>query len=445
MKFKTFKILVLFINMAAISLTSVCYSQNNWTYKKDKIKIPFELTHNLIIVDVQFNGTQLKMIVDTGAAKNMIFSVPENDSLYINKAERIVISGVGITENVVGYLSQNNALKVNQYYDYNFEVVYVSNHEISIVNKLGIPINGILGSSFFKKYLVEIDYQRKILTIHKNKDIKLIKVKKKYSKSEVAIIENKPYFTLKTTIDSKEQNLNLLFDTGLGDGLWLFENDTIQCGKIHFTDFLGRGLSGDIKGKKARIKELSIQNNSLNNVLVSYPEIKYFDQLKVLKSRNGSLGGEIIKRFNWFLDYESQTFYFKKNDLFDLPFEYNMSGIEVQHSGSKWEKEEIRNDSPTMTINANEFVFENSNLKFNYKYELKPIFEIYTVRENSPAAKAGILEGDKIIKINNKSSKYLSIQSITNLFQSEEGKLIKITIERDGKKIDFEFRLEKIL
>ena len=98
-----------------------------------------------------------------------------------------------------------------------------------------------------------------------------------------------------------------------------------------------------------------------------------------------------------------------------------------------------------MTINANEFVFENSNLKFNYKYELKPIFEIYTVRENSPAAKAGILEGDKIIKINNKSSKYLSIQSITNLFQSEEGKLIKITIERDGKKIDFEFRLEKIL
>jgi hypothetical protein len=74
------------------------------------------------------------MIVDTGAAKNMIFSVPENDSLYINKAERIVISGVGITENVVGYLSQNNALKVNQYYDYNFEVVYVSNHEISIVN-----------------------------------------------------------------------------------------------------------------------------------------------------------------------------------------------------------------------------------------------------------------------------------------------------------------------
>jgi len=445
LQFKTFKTLILFFNLAAILLANICYSQNSWPSKKDKIKIPFEFTHNLIILDVYFNGTQLKMIADTGATKNMIFSVPENDSLYINKAERIVISGVGISENVVGYLSQNNSLKVKQYNDDNFEVVYVSDHEISIVNKLGIPINGILGSSFFKKYLVEIDYQRKILILHKNKDVKLNKVKKKYSKSEVAIIENKPYFMLKTTIENKEHNLNLLFDTGLGDGLWLFENDTIQCGKKYFTDFLGRGLSGDIKGKKSRVEELSIENNTLKNVLVSYPEVKYFDQLKVLKSRNGSLGGEITKRFNWFLDYENHIFYFKKNDFFDLPFEYNMSGIEVQHSGSKWEKEEIRDNSPTMAINANEFVFENSNLKYNYKYELKPVFEIYAVRENSPAAKSGIQVGDKILKINNKSSKDLTIQFITNLFQSEEGKLIKITIERDGKKIDFEFRLEKIL
>lgn len=385
------------------------------------------------------------MIVDTGAAKNMIFSVPENDSLYMNKAERIIISGVGITENVVGYLSQNNVLKINKYYDDNFEVVYVSDHEISIVNKLGIPINGILGSSFFKKYLVEINYQKKMLILHKNKDVKLNKVKNKYSKSDIIIIENKPYFLLNTSIESNDKNLNLLFDTGLGDGLWLFENDTIQCNNNHFVDFLGRGLSGDIKGKRSRIDELKIQNSILKNVLVSYPEIKYFDQLKVLKNRNGSIGGEIIKRFNWFLDYENQVFYFKKNELFDLPFEYNMSGIEVQHSGSKWEKEEIRNDSPSNTINVNEFVFENSNLKFNHKYELKPIFEIYSVRDNSPAANAGIKEGDKIVTINNKPSKFWTIQAITNLFQSEDGKLIKITIERNKIKIDFEFRLKKIL
>ena len=122
-----------------------------------------------------------------------------------------------------------------------------------------------------------------------------------------------------------------------------------------------------------------------------------------------------------------------------------MSGIEVQHAGSQWVKEEIRDNPPNASINANEFIFENSNLRFNYKYELKPIFEIYMVRENSPAAKAGIQKGDKIVKINNRASQYLTIQNITNLFQSENGKQIKLTVERNGAKIDYEFNLEKVL
>ena len=84
--------------MAAILLANICYSQNSWTSKKDKIKIPFELTHNLIILDVDFNGTPLKMILDTGASNNMIFSVSENDSIIMNDANKITISGAGNTE-----------------------------------------------------------------------------------------------------------------------------------------------------------------------------------------------------------------------------------------------------------------------------------------------------------------------------------------------------------
>jgi len=47
--------------------TILSFSQKieNWNSKKDKIKIPFELSHNLIIVDVIFNGVNLKMIADT--------------------------------------------------------------------------------------------------------------------------------------------------------------------------------------------------------------------------------------------------------------------------------------------------------------------------------------------------------------------------------------------
>ena len=49
---------------------------------------------------------------------------------------------------------------------------------------------------------------------------------------------------------------------------------------------------------------------------------------------------------------------FKPNKYFDDPFNYNMSGIEVQHFGIQWIKEEIRSNSASNSINANEFIFD---------------------------------------------------------------------------------------
>ncbi len=164
-----------------------------------------------------------------------------------------------------------------------------------------------------------------------------------------------------------------------------------------------------------------------------------------LQGRNGSLGGEILKRFNWILNYETKNFYFKKNKLFDEAFNYNMSGIEVQHNGSQWVKETTYNNLQGKKINVNETVFEDFNRQYSFIYKLKPIFEIYAVRKDSPAEKVGLKIGDIILSINRKSSQHLSIQKIAEIFQSQEGKTIKIEVERQGQNLKFEFQLEKIL
>ena len=71
-------------------------------------------------------------------------------------------------------------------------------------------------------------------------------------------------------------------------------------------------------------------------------------------------------------DYKNNKVYFKKNQLFDLPFEYNMSGLEIQHKGSQWVKYEVsaldrKNNEVDKVINFYEKVVD-------YKYELKPIY-----------------------------------------------------------------------
>lgn len=414
-----------------------------WNSKKDKIKIPFELSHNLIIIDVVFNGVKLKMIADTGASKSIVFSLPENDSLELKEANLITISGAGISEKVQGYLSKKNTLKVKGYLDYNFEAIFVFNHDISLVNKLGIPINGILGSSFFKNYLIEIDYDKKKMILHKSKQDKFVKIKRDYIETDLEITKNRPYIFLKTKFKEEQFDLKLLFDTGLGDGLWIFENDKIKCNSVFFVDYLGKGLSGDIYGKKSRIEEVRLEDNMLKDVLVSYPDVNFFDKNMLIENRNGSLGGEVLKRFNWILDYENQKIYFKRNNYFDKPFNYNMAGIEVQHSGFQFVREKTEQAFSTNTINLNKN--SQSNYSENFIFELKPNFEIYSVRKNSPGERVGLLVGDRVVEINNRLAHKLSIQSITDLFQSEEGKQITIVVDRKGEILTFKFNLEKIL
>ena len=437
------KLKILFFFLITISIPA----QVNLESKsiKGKIKIPFELTHNLIIVDIVLNGKPLKMIADTGADKSLLFSIPQNDSLILNKAERINIKGVGSEEKIEAFLTTNNHLKINKFEEYDFELVLLPNQDISIIDKLGIPINGILGNSFFKKGIIEINYQKKQLILHPQKLLINDKRIKKYQKLPVEVTEDKPYITVPIAVDKQLKKYKLLFDTGLGDGLWLFENDTLQCNNIFFEDVLGVGLSGNISGKRSRIQHILFSGFNLNQALVSYPDSTSFNQNYLLKSRNGSLGGEITKRFNWFLDFENQAFYFKKNNLFNLPFEYNMSGIEVQHSGSEWDKVEIRDNSSKNSTNLNEFFFDDSSKKFNYDYKLKPVFHIYAIRKNSPADRAGLQVNDKIVSINNRVAAQLTIQSISNLFQSEAGKYIYIIVERNKKQIAVKFQLEKIL
>lgn len=436
-----FLIVFFFLTVATLQ------SQSNfiWNSKKDKIKIPFELTHNLIIVDVNFNGIPLKMIADTGAEMNILFSFPEKDSVVLSHTDKIQIKGVGKGESLDAYLSKKNHIKIKDYEDTNFEIVLIPSQDISIINKLGVPINGIIGSSFFESGVVEINYQKKQIILHKN-DLHQNDVRtKKHHVLDVEFHENKPYVQMPISIQDNEKVVKLLFDTGLGDGLWLFENDSLKSSNHFFVDLLGVGLSGEILGKRSRIEQIKLDNLVLKDALVSYPDSVSFNQISLLKDRNGSLGGDIIKRFNWFLDYENKRFYFKKNSQFNTPFEYNMSGIEIQHSGLQWVKEAVRKEGGIGQVNMDEFVFEDSSKRYNYNYELKPIFQIYAIRKNSPGEKAGLLVGDKILKINNKLASQLSIQSITDLFQSEEGKWITMIVDRAGIRFTVKFQLEKIL
>jgi hypothetical protein len=440
MKFKI--VILLFL----VSIFATAQSGMQMENGKKKITIPFKLINNLIFIPINVNGVELNFLLDTGSSETILFGLDDADTINFQNVEKIKLLGYGSADFIDGLKSTNNQLSINGFSDNNHTIYIVLNQDFNLSSQVGIPVNGIIGNHFFENCLVETNYQKRKIFIYKENPKIRKKIAEKYLENQITIENNKPYFTPEININNKTYNSKLLIDSGSSDALWLFKNDKngFEIPSKNIDDFLGKGFSGAIYGKRARIDKISINKFEFLQPLVSFPDINETKKDAEIYDRDGSIGGEILKRFTVFYDYPNDKIYFKKNSSFNLPFNYNMSGIELQHDGLQWIKE--IDDSNKTAVQTIKFDLSSEKVvNFQYKFSLKPIFKIYNIRKNSPAEKCGLQKEDEIISINNTMIYNYSLLQINELLKSDEGKNINILISRNGKEIKFSFKLEVII
>ncbi len=421
------------------------FSQEGFQFKnKKKIKIPFQLIDNLIVIPVILNSVKLNFILDSGVEKTILFSIDETDSLKFNNIDKIKIRGLGNGEPIDALHAKDNKLVIEEFIDLKHEIYIILDQEINFSTQLGIPIHGIIGYDFFKNHFVEINYQNKKINVYRNLALFSPKKLKKFEEIPISLELNKPYIAAFVNVNNAVVKTKLLVDSGGSDTIWLFENkENIKCNPLFFKDYLGRGFSGDILGKRSRIAELQIGKFKITNPTASFPDTLSLKSVNMVQGRNGSVGGGLLKRFTTIYDYKNNKMYLKKNSNFSDPYNYDMSGLEIQHSGVQWisEKTELK----TTFVNSEVPVYNDYPQNVKYNFVLKPVYEITNIREKSPAAIAGVLKGDKIIKINNIQAYKLKLQEIKDMLQFEEDKTIILEIERKNKNLNFKFQLKKIL
>jgi hypothetical protein len=269
----------------------------------------------------------------------------------------------------------------------------------------------MMGFNMFKDYVVKIDYEALKITLIKP-EYYTYKEREKDIVLPLIFEQNKPFVKTSIVTDKNQDvPVKLLVDTGASDALWLSTNsdNRISLPDIYIETFLGRGLSGDLYGKKGRIGAIWVGHLVLYEPIVAFPENELLDQLIGKNDRNGTLGAEILRRFDVTMDYPNERLILRPNSNLKDEFNYNMSGLEVT------------NPMPGA-----------------------PIFLISNIRKNSPAYYAGIQENDQIIGLNNNSHKNLTLNDINLMFQSHEDKKIRMTVLRDGEAVKTEFFLKKM-
>ena len=436
-----FKSFLFFFVFIAISTNA--QSEFKFATNKKKVTIPFQLINNLMFIPVNLNGEELTFLLDTGVDETILFSLDETNEIELNHVESIKLKGLGKEDAIDAYKSSNNKLSVKQFVDNSHTVFIILDQEINFSSQVGIPVNGILGYNFFKDHLIKIDYKKRKVIIYSDEDKKCKNQLKSYHKDSISLELNKPYVHLSIRKDNVKQKSKLLIDTGNSDALWLFKvkNDKIIYPNEVIDDYLGRGFSGSIYGKRGRLSAIEFGGVTINEPIATYPDSVSLKSVNFVDNRVGSIGSEIISRFSVFFDYKNNAIYTKPNARIEEPFEYNMSGIEVQHNGLEWYNETIEEKTNGIKVYTDSG-FEN---RLKVRFYLKPIFKVSNIRPNSPAEKAGLKIGDKITEIDNHNMQRMTIEKIKKLLKSEEGKTITLEVVRNNKPIKIKFQLKKIL
>lgn len=202
--------------------------------------------------------------------------------------------------------------------------------------------------------------------------------------------------------DSTRKNVKMLIDTGAELNAWFqtITNNSVKLPSKWVQGTIGEGLNGIITGKFAHIPEISFGDYKLKTPIVSFPDSSTIKGIITDVKRDGTIGSQLLNRFNIFIDFTQKKFYFKPNENFKRRFTYNIAGIEIIQI------------TPSF-----------------------PIIEVMAVWENSPAEKAGVLPGDGISEINGNSVFSMSLGEVRKVFETPSNMPLKISLKRNEKDI----------
>lgn len=377
-------------------------------YGKQTAEIPFKLENGFITIQVRFdNVLPVKFIFDTGAEHSILFHKSYADLLGIEYSKRIEIKGSDLSTSQYALIARDIKMRLEDQIPVERDVLVLEETLQLFQESLGFDIDGIIGGSFFRGLVVQIDYgNEKIKLSHPER---FVAPKKGFKEFDIDIRSNKPYLLTKSIMNKTDTlNTKLLIDTGAAIPFLLHSNtdSSIVIPDHVIQGTIGQGLSGNLMGYIGKIEGLHFGNFKFNQILTLFQDLAFIKRANITLTRNGILGNELLSRFTIIIDYLHEKLYLKPEKRYDEEFEYDKSGLII-------------------------FAF-GSNLR---QYYVKDVFI------DTPAYEADIRPGDIIKRIGWWKDRHWTLEKITKVLQKRDGKTINMVIERNGVKMKKRFKL----
>jgi hypothetical protein len=369
-------------------------------------RLPFEYSAKHVWLRASVNGgPPADFLYDTGASASVLDSAYAA-SIGVRSEGRIQGQGAGATGNAS--FAQIATLRVAAP---DGDGIEIGDVKVAVLDLNGIlepffwrPAAGIVGFDFIVRFVNEIDYDRRTITL---RDPATFTYGGKGTAVPMTLAGHVP--AVKFTLDGRIEG-DYRIDVGSGSTVDLhgpFVKKHGLAARVGSTvEISGGGFGGTFQSRAGRMASMSVGPYSWARPLV----VLSGAQTGALASEDyaGNVGNRILERFKCTIDYERRVLYLEPGARYEKPDSFTHSGMQLAKIGG--------------AIRA------------------------ARVMPRSPASEAGVREGDVVASIAGRPAADYSVDEVEGLLErGPVGSRVKLELLQAGRKRTVTLKLREVL
>lgn len=305
-------------------------------------KFPFrQYSGGVMVIGARFGNIPdtLNFILDTGSGGISLDSATCEEFRIPLTPTDTTITGIGGIRKVPFVFNQELHMPGLTIKHLNF---HVNDYEV-LSSVYGEKVDGIIGYSFFSRYIVKLDFDSSMIEVYNPG-------KYNYPKEGTTL---HPLFTALPVQwlnlkDKRKSSFNFYFDTGAGLCFLLSEqyakDSSILLSRKKPVVTQAEGMGGRLQMRLTTVKEVKIGPYKFRNV----PTYLYNDVYNVTSYPfvGGLVGNDLLRRFNVVLNYPNREIHLKPNSHFNDFFDYAYTGFGIYWINGKILVEDVIPGSP---------------------------------------------------------------------------------------------------